>query len=375
MSKKIRVGIIFGGRSGEHEVSLVSAESVIKAMDKSKYEIIPIGITKEGIWITRNQPLKILKANKFKEFTSDQIITPDSTKKSLVTINKHFTTHNKINKKIDIIFPILHGTYGEDGTIQGLLELANIPYVGANVLASAIGMDKVIQKQVFQNIGLPIVSYISFTTNDYKNRQSAINKQISTLGLPVFVKPANLGSSVGISKVKKQNELASAIKYAGNFDNKIIIEKAVINPREIEIAVLGNESPIASVPGEIIASNDFYDYDAKYIDGKSKDVIPAKLPNVVSNKIKTMAIKAFKAINCTGMARVDFLLGINNKIFISELNTIPGFTKISMYPKLWQASGLPYAKLIDKLIKLGLERHKNRSKLLTSYKPKSKWYE
>ncbi|MBU0964373.1 D-alanine--D-alanine ligase A, partial [Patescibacteria group bacterium] len=177
MSKKIRVGIIFGGRSGEHEVSLVSAESVIKAMDKSKYEIIPIGITKEGIWITRNQPLKILKANKFKEFTSDQIITPDSTKKSLVTINKHFTTHNKINKNIDIIFPILHGTFGEDGTIQGLLELANIPYVGANVLASAIGMDKVIQKQVFQNIGLPIVSYISFTTNDYKNRQSAINKQ------------------------------------------------------------------------------------------------------------------------------------------------------------------------------------------------------
>lgn len=380
MNKKINVGVIYGGRSGEHEVSLVSAESIIKSLDKSKYNVIPIGITKKGTWITSSNNLSNLKAGKFKNVKSNKIIVPDATKRGLVRIdNIHFATHYKINKTktstIDIIIPIIHGTYGEDGTIQGLLELANIPYIGANVLASAIGMDKVIQKQLFQQAKLPVVDSIYFLGREFINNQSKILKNIVKLGLPVFIKPANSGSSVGISKIHNQKELTSAIKYALNFDRKIIIEKAIINPREIEIAVLGNDKPQASMLGEVIASNDFYDYDAKYISGFSKTVIPAKLSKNLSNKIRQIAITAFKTIDCCGMARVDFLLAKGNKIYLSELNTIPGFTSISMYPKLWEASGLPYTKLLDKLIKLAIEYHKEKSKLSTAYKPKEKWYQ
>jgi D-alanine-D-alanine ligase len=380
MNKKINVGVIYGGRSGEHEVSLVSAESIIKALDKLKYNVIPIGITKKGTWLTSKNNLSNLKAGKFKNIESSKIILPDATKRGLVRIdNKYFATHYNIQKSknptIDIIIPIIHGTYGEDGTIQGLLELANIPYIGANVLASAIGMDKVIQKQLFQQAKLPVVDYIYFLGKDFNKNQSKTLKNIAKLGLPIFIKPANSGSSVGISKIHNQNKLTPAIKYALNYDRKIIIEKAVINPREIEIAVLGNDKPQASMPGEIIASNDFYDYDAKYVSGLSKTVIPAKLPKNISNKIRQMAIEAFKAIDCCGMARVDFLLAKGNKIYLSELNTIPGFTSISMYPKLWEASGLPYPKLLDKLIKLAIEYHKEKSKLSTTYKPRKNWYQ
>jgi len=380
MNKKINVGVIYGGRSGEHEVSLVSAESIIKALDKSKYNVIPIGITKKGTWLTSKNNLSNLKAGKFKNIESSKIILPDATKRGLVEMdNIHFATHNNIQKTknptIDIIIPIIHGTYGEDGTMQGLLELANIPYIGANVLASAIGMDKVIQKQLFQQAKLPVVDYIYFLGKDFNKNQSKTLKNIAKLGLPIFIKPANSGSSVGISKIHNQNKLTPAIKYALNYDRKIIIEKAVINPREIEIAVLGNDKPQASMPGEIIASNDFYDYDAKYVSGLSKTVIPAKLPKNISNKIRQMAIEAFKAIDCCGMARVDFLLAKGNKIYLSELNTIPGFTSISMYPKLWETSGLPYPKLLDKLIKLAIEYHKEKSKLSTTYKPRKNWYQ
>ena len=270
MKKKLRIGVIFGGRSGEHEVSLVSAESVMKALDKSKYDVTPIGITKEGKWLTSSDPLKELKAERYKELNTQNIISPDSTKKSLVPIkSKHLTTHKVTNKKLDVIIPMLHGPYGEDGTIQGLLELANIPYVGANLLSSAVNMDKVIQKQLFQQADLPVVDFIYFLSREFKRGKKSIALKVKKLGFPVFVKPANLGSSVGISKVRSQKELYAAINYAIQYDRKIIIEKAIINPREIEVSVLGNDTPKASLPGEIVASNEFYDYDAKYVDGLS----------------------------------------------------------------------------------------------------------
>ncbi|MFA6098434.1 MAG: D-alanine--D-alanine ligase family protein [Patescibacteria group bacterium] len=376
MAKKIRIGVIFGGRSGEHEVSIASAESVIKALDEKKYEVVPIGITKQGTWLTQNNPLKILKKGSFKAADTLKIITPDSTKKSLVAIKgAKGITKPITEKKLDVVFPVLHGTFGEDGTIQGLLELADIPYIGANVLASAVGMDKTIQKIIFKNSGLPVVPFVFFTKYEFKNNKIFVFKKISGLGYPIFIKPANLGSSVGISKVKNFNELNEAINLAFLYDKKIIAEKAVLKPREIEIAVLGNDNPSASLPGEVFASNEFYDYDAKYVDGKSQINIPADLPKDLSSKLRKYAINAFKSIDCSGMARVDFLLGNQNKIYLSEVNTIPGFTSISMYPKLWQATGLSYDKLIEKLITLAIEKHREKSDLSTSYKPKARWYQ
>ena len=376
MKRKMRVAVIFGGRSGEHEVSLVSAESVMKSLDRKKYEVIPIGITKEGSWLTTGNPLKTLKIGRFRELETDHLITPDATQKSLVKIStNNFTTQYLKPKKINVIILMLHGPYGEDGTIQGLLELADIPYVGANVLASAVGMDKVVHKQLFREAGLPIVDFTHFLAREWRANKKPIIKKVNQLGYPVFVKPANLGSSVGISKVRRQRELAGAVGYALQYDRKIIVEKAVIDPQEIEVAVLGNDSPRASVAGEIVASNEFYDYDAKYIDGLSKAVIPARLPKKVAEQIRTIAVQAFKVIDCSGMARVDFLVSKGKKIYLSEINTIPGFTSISMYPKLWSASGLDYPKLLDELIRLALERHREKSKLLTSYRPRAKWYQ
>jgi D-alanine-D-alanine ligase len=274
-----------------------------------------------------------------------------------------------------VVFPVLHGTYGEDGTVQGLLELADLPYIGANVLAASVGMDKIVQKQLFREVGLPVVDFVYFLSKDWPRRKKEIIREITKLGYPVFVKPVNLGSSVGISKAHNLRELIGAIQYAKKYDRKIIVEQAVTNPREIEIAVLGNDDPQASVPGEILASNEFYDYDAKYVDGLSKATIPARLPKKVTQQIRAMAVRAFKAIDCSGMARVDFLLGRNSRIYLSEVNTIPGFTSISMYPKLWAATGFSYKQLLDKLIMLALERHQEKTKLLTSYQPKAKWYQ
>lgn len=380
--KKINIAIIFGGKSGEHEVSLVSATSIIKNLDKKKYKVIPIGIAKTGEWFSG---LDVL--NKFKNGLQNkkglQKISLIPSKKSMLSMN------NKL-VGIDVAFPILHGTYGEDGTIQGLFEMMNIPYVGAGVLGSAVGMDKIIQKKLLQQKGLPVVNFIEclvtngtiqFPISNYQfpNKsqipKSKIQNIMRRLGFPCFVKPANMGSSVGISKVHNLKELKTAVNLAKKYDNKIIIEKAVPNVREFECAVLGNKYPRASVVGEIIASNEFYDYNAKYVDGKSKTLIPAPIPKKLSEKIKDLAIKAFKTINCEGMARVDFLYNAKaDKLYINELNTIPGFTQISMYPKLWIYSGLKYEKLLDKLIKLAIKRHKNKNKLQISYKPSKKWY-
>jgi len=371
--KKLKIGVIFGGRSAEHEVSLVSAASVIKNLDKSKYEVIPIGITKEGRWLSSGETLRLLKEGNKGNQEVEKILIPDPNQKSLVKIDEYFATH-KNKTKIDLILPTLHGSYGEDGTIQGLFELANIPYVGANVLGSAVGMDKIVQKQILRQKGLSVVDWINFLKKDWlRNKQRIIKEIKSKIGFPLFVKPANLGSSVGITKVHSQKELVPAIILAIKYDRKILVEKAIEPNRDIEVSVLGNDNPKASVPGEIISSNEFYDYDAKYVDGKSKAIIPAPLSMKLTQKIRQLAVEAFKALDCAGMARVDFLLK-GNKVWINELNTIPGFTSISMYPKLWDASGLPYPKLLDKLIELAIERHQEKNQLKTSYKPKKKWY-
>lgn len=370
---KIKVGVIFGGRSAEHEVSLVSATSVIKNLDKSKYDVVPIGITKEGKWLSSGETLKLLKEGNKGNREVEKIIIPDPNQKSLVKVDEHFATHQE-KTKIDVIFPVLHGPYGEDGTIQGLFELANIPYVGAGVLGSSIGMDKVIQKQILRQKGLPVVDWVCFLKKDWlMNKQGMIKEIKNKVSFPLFVKPANMGSSVGITKVHHQKELAPAINLALKYDRKVLVEKAVEPNRDIEVSVLGNDNPKASMPGEIVSSNEFYDYDAKYVDGQSKAVIPAPLSKQLTQKIRQLAVEAFKALDCAGMARVDFLLK-ENKAWINELNTIPGFTSISMYPKLWEASGLPYPKLLDKLIQLAIERHQEKNQLKTSYKPKKNWY-
>ncbi|EKE14505.1 MAG: hypothetical protein ACD_12C00464G0003 [uncultured bacterium] len=376
--RKIKIGVVFGGRSGEHEVSVVSAESVMKALDKSKYEVIPIGITKAGKWITGPKTVRILKdGTKNKLPLLEKIVIPDATKRELVPVKKNRLVNELTkNNKIDVIIPILHGPLGEDGTIQGLFELANLPYVGAGVLGSAIGMDKVIQKKLFKEAQLPVVKFISFIKKDWLKNKKKITDQIKReLGFPCFTKSANLGSSVGISKIHSFLELEKGIAEALKYDRKVIVEKAVVKAREIEIGILGNDEPKVSVPGEIIPSREFYDYDAKYVDEASKTVIPAKLPKAIIKKAQNIALKAFQVIDGAGMARVDFLVGKkNNKIYLSEINTIPGFTSISMYTKLWEASGIPYPKLIEKLINLAQERHKEKNQLLTSYKPKENWY-
>lgn len=362
---RIRVAVMFGGRSGEHEVSLMSAESIMKAIDRSKYEVVQIGITKEGRWLISGDPLQALKAGAPPDDGSALIVDP--TRRELVAKSIDGATANA--SKIDVVIPILHGTYGEDGTVQGLLEMVDVPYVGAGVLASAVGMDKSIQKAIFVQKGIPVVDFITFKSREWAADPRAIVQRIeSEIGFPCFVKPACLGSSVGISKVKAANQLESAIRDAAQYDRKIVIEKGLEGFREIECSVLGNDNPLASVPGEIVPCNEFYDYRAKYIDGKSQAIIPANLPPETVRAIQRWAIGAFLAIDCSGMARVDFFVsGDAKQVFVNEINTIPGFTKISMYPKLWEASGMSYPELIDRLIQLAIERHQEKSSLRTSY--------
>lgn len=374
MTRKIRVGVIFGGRSAEHEVSLVSAASVIRALDKKKYDILPIGITPEGRWLSSSEALRLLKERADIESLPEHILVPDPRKRGLVQL--HRSSAESVPHPIDVVFPVLHGTYGEDGTIQGLFELADIPYVGAGVLGSAVGMDKVVQKQLLRQADIPVVDDEWFLVHEYKkSRKKIIGLIERRLGYPSFVKPANLGSSVGISKAHNRRELETAIKLAGEYDVKILVERGVKNAREIECSVLGDDDPIASVPGEIIPSNEFYDYDAKYVDGKSTALIPAKLPKSVIKKVQRYSIECFRVLNCAGMGRVDFLVERKtNVVYLNELNTIPGFTSISMYPKLWQASGMSYGELLDRLIQLAIERHRVRAALKTAYKPKSDWF-
>ncbi len=370
MPSKIRVGVVFGGRSAEHEVSLVSAASIINALDKSKYEVIPIGITPEGKWLSSPEAVRLLKSGKDLDGQPEKTLIPEPSRKSLV----QFSGPAEVSQQIDVLFPVLHGTFGEDGTVQGLFELAGIPYVGAGVLGSSVGMDKVVTKQLCEQAGIRVVPYLWFLSTEFLEKPRRLVALIERhLKYPCFVKPANSGSSVGISKAHDRRELLAAIDLAKNYDRKILVEKGVERAREIEVSVLGNDHPIASLPGEIISSNEFYDYDAKYVDGKSTAIIPAKFSKKTVREIQDMAVRSFKAIDCSGMARVDFLAP-KGKIFLNEINTIPGFTSISMYPKLWEASGIPYPELLDRLIDLARERHRAKASLRTTFKPKTDWF-
>jgi D-alanine-D-alanine ligase len=369
---RIRIGVIFGGRSVEHEVSLVSAASVINALDKEKYDVVPIGIASNGQWLSSNETLRLLKEKRSIELEQEQLLTPDPRKQSLVAINDG----GGVGKALDVIFPVIHGKFGEDGSLQGLLELADIPYVGPGVLGSAVGMDKVMQKELLVRAHIPTVPSIWFTLEEYETRHKKIITDVERmLRYPLFVKPSNSGSSIGITKAHNRKELLESIDTAGQFDRRILVEQGINHAREIECGILGNDQPAASVPGEIVPCNEFYDYNAKYVDEKSNAIIPAKLPNTVVKKIQQYALRAFRALDCAGMARVDFLLTKKtNRIYLNEINTIPGFTSISMYPKLWQASGVSYSALLDTLIQLAIERHKAKSKLKTTYQPKHDWY-
>ena len=372
MARKIRVGVIFGGRSGEHEVSLASARSVMSAMDKEKYEIVPIGITKEGGWIALGDPLRALEAGDA-GVSQPVALLGDPSRRGLMRLED---TERAVKAtrlaELDVIFPVLHGPYGEDGTVQGLLELAGIPYVGAGVTGSALGMDKAIFKDVMRAHGLPITDYLLVKRKEWEaDPEEVMDRAEATLGYPVFTKPANLGSSVGISKCYDREGLACGLAEAATYDRKLLVEVAVPAAREIEVSVLGNDDPIASVPGEIIPSREFYNYESKYIDDgdeASKLLIPAPISPEMTDRVRGLAVQAYKAIDCNGMARADFLLsGETGELYISELNTIPGFTTISMYPKLWEASGIPYPELIDRLIDLAIERYQDKGCSETSY--------
>lgn len=389
--KKLRVGILFGGRSGEHEISLLSAASVFKAIDPGKFEVVPIGITKEGRWVTAGDAERLLSGKPVEEgrhlragdpeatpaaavlAKGEGVIVPPEPQKaggSLAPFQTDSPTRRSSDRAInvDVIFPVLHGTFGEDGTIQGLLELADLPYVGAGVLGSAAGMDKDIMKSLFIAAGLPIVKHVTILRSEWEAEPKKVQKRIEDkLKYPVFVKPANLGSSVGISKAHDRKELGPAIEEAAKFDRKIVIEQGVggkkNKAREIECAVLGNDKAESSVPGEIVPGKEFYDYTAKYLDEGSELIIPAKLTKAETKKFQELAVHAFKAVDCSGLARVDFLMDPKTrKIYLNEINTMPGFTSISMYPKLWAATGLAYPQLIEKLIQLGLERHADKKK-------------
>ncbi|HAJ33054.1 MAG TPA: D-alanine--D-alanine ligase [Candidatus Atribacteria bacterium] len=368
-TKKIRVGIIFGGRSGEHEVSFCSASSIIKAIDKDKYTVVPIGITKEGRWISPQDSELALQSGKI-EGKNTVILLNDSFSKSLVCIdNNQRLDKSSALEKLDVIFPVLHGPYGEDGTVQGLLELADIPYVGAGVAASAISMDKDLMKIIFQQKGLPILKWMTIKRREWqKDKEKILSLVQDDFEYPLFVKPTNLGSSVGITKVRKKEELEKAIDLASSYDRKILIEEGLEEVREIECGVLGNDEPQTSVVGEVRPAGEFYDYDSKYIDKKTQLIVPADLPDGVSKVVQQIALHAFKAVDAAGMARVDFFVSKKeNKIYLNEINTIPGFTSVSMYPRLWQATGIPYPELIDQLIQLALERHQDKSQNKISY--------
>ncbi len=366
---KIRIGVIFGGRSGEHDVSLVSAASIMKALDKEKYEIIPIGVTRTGVWLTDVTTEMMEKYSKTKDKSALKgarkvVFNSDTENRGLIALNDN--GKNELIK-LDVVFPINHGTYGEDGTLQGMLDQADMPYVGCGVIASAAGMDKTIAKKLFKDSGLAIAPYVEILRCDWRyDPNESIKLMEKKIGYPCFVKPVNSGSSVGITKAHNKEEFKKAMNEACKYDRKILIEKA-INAREIEVSVMGNDHPKASLPGEIVPCNEFYDYSAKYIDDKSRLVIPAKLPEDLINKIRESAVTAYKSLDGAGLARVDFFVEKEtNNIIINEINTLPGFTSISMYPKLWEATGLPYSQLLDQLIELAMERYKDKQESLAS---------
>ena len=386
--KKLRVGVLFGGRSGEHEVSLLSAASVLAAIDRSKYEVIPIGITREGRWVTAGDAESLLqpppKVAADPRSAGDPQNTPTAAVLARGTATLMppqpgaglvpFETDSAVHGQgvaLDVVLPVIHGTFGEDGTLQGLLELAGIPYAGSGVLGSAAGMDKDVMKRLFASAKLPIPKHVSLLRAEWQaNPRRAVKTVESALKYPVFAKPANGGSSVGISKAHDRKELEAALTLAAKYDRKLVVEQAIGSgrkgtgkARELEVAVLGNDQPEASVVGEIVPNKEFYDYEAKYLSQGSEPVLPAEITRAQSKEIRAMAIRAFQACDCAGFARVDFLMepGKNGRIYLNEINTLPGFTAISMYPKLWAASGLPYPQLIDRLIALALERAQERA--------------
>jgi D-alanine-D-alanine ligase len=379
MAKKLRVGILFGGRSGEHEVSLLSAASILKAIDRKKFDVVPIGITKTGRWLTGGGAQALLTGSAsadglVPQAEADPSAAPKDAVTALIPDAAAIGEAQRGDGRFDVVFPVLHGTFGEDGTIQGLFELADVAYVGSGVLGSAAGMDKDAMKRLFAQARLPIVKHLTVLRTAW---EASPRKTVATieaaLKYPVFVKPANLGSSVGISKVHDRKELAPALNFAARFDRKIVIEEGVggakKKARELEVAVLGNDDPKASVVGEIIPGKEFYDYEAKYLSDGSIPIIPAKITAAESKQIRAMAVEAFRACDLAGLARVDFLMEPDGRrrIYLNEVNTLPGFTSISMYPKLWQATGLSYSDLITRLIELALERHKERSRTSFSF--------
>lgn len=366
MKKKIRVGVLFGGKSVEHEVSLISARNVINALDKDRFDVVLIGIDKEGTWhlhdaqhfLMHSENPKLIRLHGSVEKVA---VVPRDTEKQLVSLSG-----KALSAPLDVVFPILHGPYGEDGTVQGLLKLAGIPFVGPGVLSSAIGMDKDVMKRLFQHAGLPTPRFLAFKRPQFSSL--SFKTLARELGVPFFVKPANAGSSVGVSKVKKEEDFKEALADAAQYDDKLIFEEGV-DAREIECAVLGNEEPQASLPGEVIPTHEFYSYSAKYLDENGAHLkIPADIDEAKTKEVQELAVKAFRVLECEGMARVDFFLRkADGKLLLNEINTIPGFTDISMYPKLWQISGLPYKKLLEKLIDLAIERKARENKLKVNY--------
>ncbi len=367
LDQKIKVAVVFGGKSGEHEVSLVSASSVITAIDLDKYEVVEVGISRDGNFFVGKDCLSSFKQGNYKKLSKLSFSTDRERGVLKISNDEHI--------KVDVFFPVLHGPFGEDGTIQGLFEMLAVPYVGSGVLASSTAMDKIQAKAIWQNKGLNVVDSIDFTRVQWELDKDIIIKNIEkNLGFPCFVKPVNMGSSVGVSKVKILDELKSAIELAAKFDSKILVEKA-INARELECAILGNQNPIATAVGEVILGSEFYDFNDKYLDGKSRTQIPAELDIDVIDEIKDLSIQAFQALDCSGLARVDFFLNRDDgQIYINEINTMPGFTSISMYPKMVEYYGINYKDLVDRLIKLGFERFDEKQKNCTVFDSKSNWF-
>ncbi len=372
MATRVRVGVMYGGRSGEHEVSLRSAASIIRALDPERYEVIPIAIAKDGRWLTGPESLRLLESAQASlapvvEHGTEVMLPADPSHHALVPLAP-MPEGRRVATAIDVVFPVLHGTYGEDGTMQGLLELADLPYVGAGVLASAVGMDKAVMRSVFRDAGLPLCRWL--VTRVGQEEPAALARRVGdTLGYPCFVKPANMGSSVGVTKVAAPAGLAAAVAEAGAYDPKVVIEEAITG-RELECAVLGNDAPEASCVGELIPSREFYDYADKYVDQGARIVIPAALPPDVADRVRQLAVAAFQAVDGSGLARVDFFLERpSGRVLLNEINTMPGFTSISMYPKLWEASGLAYPALLDRLIALACERHAARGTRRLSFTP------
>lgn len=375
MAERLRVAVLMGGRSGEHEVSVLSAASVLRAMDRELFEPLPVVISKTGRWLLPEDSSAVLARGMVEEGDGQPVVLVAGEEDGRALLVPLGGRQGGAPQPVDVVFPVLHGPNGEDGTVQGLLELVRVPYVGAGVAASALGMDKGLMKDVFRAKGLPVVDYLVLLRPEWEQAPETVVMRIeSELGYPVFVKPANLGSSVGISKVRRREELAPAMDLAAGYDRRLVVEKGV-DAREIECSVLGNDAPEASVPGEIVPSREFYDYEAKYVDGRSELLIPAPLAPETARRVRELAVEAFLAIDCAGMARVDFFLERDTgRLLVNEINTLPGFTSISMYPKLWEASGLHYPRLISRLIDLALQRWRQKTRLASVSRERNSLY-